>query len=127
LPWIIKKWQRVIMTRICSKMLGVMTTLAQSGYRQILAVSDPEQWFPYPVRWDDIDFNQVVTVHTAFEESTAQVFEELLHPLPKQVQTWRGETDLNEWRRSVQSRRKIRDSEFFKAFLSDAPPSLLSV
>lgn len=80
--------------------------------------------FPYPVRWEDIEFNQVATVRTVFEEPTARAFEELLQPLPKQVQTWLSETDFDEWRQSIQAYRSMSDHEFFRRFIPNAPERL---
>jgi GT2 family glycosyltransferase len=37
---------------------------------------------PYPVCWTNLEFNQVATVRTAFDEPVALAVEQLLHPLP---------------------------------------------
>jgi glycosyltransferase involved in cell wall biosynthesis len=78
--------------------------------------------FPYPVSWEDIEFNQVAMARTIFEEPVAARIEELLQPLPLCVEMWLRRTDFREWRRLVQSERRIRDAEFFRRFLPDGPP-----
>jgi glycosyltransferase involved in cell wall biosynthesis len=80
--------------------------------------------FPYPVRWEDIEFNQVVTARTVFEEPVARKFEELLQPLPLESQTWLDKTDFSVWRSLIQARRAISDAEFFRRFIPDAPECL---
>jgi GT2 family glycosyltransferase len=80
--------------------------------------------FPYAVRWEDVEFNQVATARTVFEDSVARTFEELLQPLPAAVAGWLAQADFREWRQSVQSERRISDAEFFRRFLPDAPERL---
>ncbi|MGD0009753.1 MAG: glycosyltransferase [Terriglobia bacterium] len=77
--------------------------------------------FPYPVRWEEIEYNQLAMVRTVFEQETAMALEELLRPVPQQVQEWLDETDFSEWRSLVQSARKISDAEFFSRFLPELP------
>jgi glycosyltransferase involved in cell wall biosynthesis len=81
--------------------------------------------FPYPVRWEDIEFNQVATVRTVFEEPTAHAMEQFLQPLPSQVQTWLRQTDFRDWRESIQARRQMSDTEFFRRFVPSLPECLL--
>jgi len=81
--------------------------------------------FPYPVRWEDIEFNQVATVRTVFQEPAAQTFEQLLQPLAPDVQTWLDQTDFAGWRSVIQLRRQITDAEFFRRFVPNAPECLL--
>jgi glycosyltransferase involved in cell wall biosynthesis len=83
--------------------------------------------FPYAVRWEDIEFNQVATVRTVFEEPVAQAIEQLLQPLPSEVQTWLARTDFGDWRRAIQSQRRINDAEFLTRFVSNAPESVMQV
>jgi glycosyltransferase involved in cell wall biosynthesis len=75
--------------------------------------------FPYPVRWSDIEFNQAVMLRAIFEEPTCRIFEELLRPLPADVEDWLAGTDLGPWRASIQSRRRMSDSEFVERFAPD--------
>lgn len=82
--------------------------------------------FPYPVRWEDIEFNQVATARTAFEEPTAHLFEQLLQPLSPEVQDWLDATDFREWRNAIQSKREMSDAEFFRRFVPDAPECLIN-
>lgn len=80
--------------------------------------------FPYLVRWEDIEFNQLATVRTVFQESTALAFERLLQPFPARVQDWLEETDFREWRELLQRERRMSDYEFFRRFVPDAPECL---
>jgi hypothetical protein len=80
--------------------------------------------FPYAVRWADIEFNQVAIIRTVFQDSTVQVFEQILQPLPSDVSTWLAQVNFGEWRRFIQSRRQISDAEFFRRFVPDAPACL---
>jgi len=82
--------------------------------------------FPYPVLWEDIEFNQVASIRTVFEAPTVQAIEQLLHPIPSQVQTWLEQTDFRDWRESIQVRRQMSDTEFFQRFVPNVPESLLS-
>jgi GT2 family glycosyltransferase len=79
--------------------------------------------FPYKVCWEDIEFNQLATVRTAFEESTANQLEHLMQP-PSQVKKWLDETNYCAWRASIQSRRVKTDRELFERFLPDSPAGL---
>ena len=81
--------------------------------------------FPYTVRWEDIEFNQVAIVRTVFEEPVAEVVEQLLQPLPSEVQTWLAQTDFREWRRAIQSKRRMSDADFFRRFVPNAPESVM--
>jgi polypeptide N-acetylgalactosaminyltransferase len=80
--------------------------------------------FPYKVRWEDIEFNQLATVRTAFEDSTSQRLEQLLQP-PPQVKDWLNETDFDAWRESIQTRRVITDRELFERFVPDLTDALM--
>jgi len=76
--------------------------------------------FPYRVCWEDIEFNQLATVRTAFEESTARQLEHLIQPLA-QVKKSLDETNFNAWRDSIQDRRVITDRELFEKLVPDLP------
>ncbi len=80
--------------------------------------------FPYPVRWDDIEFNQLVTVRTVFQPRAAEIFEQLLQPLPRQVEIWLAEAKFRPFRQIVESRRQITDADFFRQYVRGAPESL---
>jgi glycosyltransferase involved in cell wall biosynthesis len=82
--------------------------------------------FLYPVRWEEIEFNQLAMVRTVFEPDTAATLEELLKPIPKQTQEWLDETDFSAWRVVVQSTRKMSDAEFFSRFLPELPDAIES-
>jgi hypothetical protein len=81
--------------------------------------------FPYPVRWEDIEFNQLATVRTVFQESTAEAFEQFLQPFSLQVRNWLAETDFCAWRESIQRARQMSDSDFFRRFVPTAPECFL--
>jgi glycosyltransferase involved in cell wall biosynthesis len=81
--------------------------------------------FPYKVCWEDIEFNQLATVRTAFEESTSRQLERLMQP-PTQVKNWLDETDFNAWRESIQRRRVITDRELFERLVPDLPNWLVN-
>jgi hypothetical protein len=81
--------------------------------------------FPYPVKWEDIEFNQLVTVRTVFQEPVAKAFEELLRPLPREVETWLTQTNFCEFQRIIESRRQMSDAEFFRRFVRGAPERLI--
>ncbi|HEY7393089.1 MAG TPA: glycosyltransferase [Bryobacteraceae bacterium] len=76
--------------------------------------------FPYPVRWDDIEFNQLVTLRTVFEEPIRQALEKRFEPLPNKVVEWLRDENFSDFRRILQSRRRISDLEFFRRFVSNA-------
>ena len=76
--------------------------------------------FPYPVSWEDVEFDRYVMVRTVFEEQTAATLEDLMRPTPPKVQEWLDQTDFSEWRSLVQSHRQMSDAEFFQRFLPDA-------
>ena len=80
--------------------------------------------FPYRVRWEEIEFNQIAMVRTVFEEENAAALEELLRPVPQQTQEWLRQTDFSAWRNAVQSARKISDEEFFSRFLPAVPEAI---
>jgi polypeptide N-acetylgalactosaminyltransferase len=80
--------------------------------------------FPYKVCWDDIEFNQLATVRTAFEESTSRRLEQVMQP-PQQVKDWLDETEFDAWRESIQTRRVISDRELFERFVPDLPDGLV--
>jgi glycosyltransferase involved in cell wall biosynthesis len=81
--------------------------------------------FPYPVRWSDIEFNQLAIVRTVFAQRTAAQMEDLMRPLPSDVEAWASRADFSKWRSFIQSRRQISDAEFFRRFVPNAPDCLL--
>jgi polypeptide N-acetylgalactosaminyltransferase len=80
--------------------------------------------FPYKVCWNDIEFNQMATVRTAFEESTSGRLEQVMQP-PQQVKEWLNQIEFEPWRKSIQSRRVITDRELFERFVRDLPKGLM--
>jgi glycosyltransferase involved in cell wall biosynthesis len=77
--------------------------------------------FPYPVRFSDIEFNQIAMLRTTFEKPVARKLEELLLPLAPDVTAWLDQTDFHGWCGLVQSHRRMSDAEFFRRFVRDAP------
>lgn len=82
--------------------------------------------FPYPVSWSDIEFNQAISFRTILDAPTLQAVEEILCPLPVDVERCLSQVDFREWRRWIQSRRQMSDCEFFRRFVPDAPESVRS-
>jgi glycosyltransferase involved in cell wall biosynthesis len=81
--------------------------------------------FPYPVSWEDIEFDRFAMVRTVFEEKTVAALEEMMSPVPRKVQVWLDQTDFSAWRSLVQSNRQMSDAEFFRRFVPDAPSCLM--
>jgi len=81
--------------------------------------------FPYPVQWEDIEFNQLVTVRTVFQRPAARAIEEMMRPLPPAVETWLAQENFGEFQRIIQSRRHMSDAEFFRRFVRGAPECLI--
>jgi hypothetical protein len=80
--------------------------------------------FPYPVRWEEIEFNQVVTVRTVFQEPVACAIEKMLQPLPVEVEKWLAAEDFSDFRNLLQSQRHMSDAEFLRRFVLNAPECL---
>lgn len=74
---------------------------------------------PYNVSWEQLEYNQLVIIHTAFEEHTVKILEESFKPIPKKVQKWFKEVDLSEWRAAFQTNRRLSDVEFFHRFIPE--------
>jgi hypothetical protein len=72
--------------------------------------------FPYPVRFDHLEFNQLVMLQSLFELPTIERLEACFEPLPQDVRDWLDRTDLSGWRQTVQAVRRMRDDEFFDRF-----------
>jgi glycosyltransferase involved in cell wall biosynthesis len=81
--------------------------------------------FPYPVKWADIEFNQMAMVRSVFEDSVSRAIEKLMQPLPAEVEVWLSQVDFGDWRRLIQACRKMRDAEFFERFVPSAPKGLI--
>jgi hypothetical protein len=82
--------------------------------------------FQYQVRWEHVEFNKVAMIRTVFDEPTALKLEQMMQPLPAQVQTWLTQVDFGVWRSVVQSHRQISDQEFFHRFVSNVPERRMS-
>jgi GT2 family glycosyltransferase len=77
--------------------------------------------FPYQVKFDHLEFNQLMMLRTVFEESTVTALEEFFKPIPLPVRAWLGEANWLDWRAVVQSSRQISDAEFFRRFIPNIP------
>jgi GT2 family glycosyltransferase len=75
--------------------------------------------FPYPVQFEHLEFNQIVLIRSLFEKPTIEELEPFFQPLPAQVEAWLAATDLTQWRKAIQRRRKITDAEFFERFVPE--------
>lgn len=82
--------------------------------------------FPYPVAWEDIEFDRFAMVRTVFEERTVTALEEVMKPAPRKVQQWLDQTDFSSWRSLVQAQRQMSDDEFFRRLVPDAMNCLMS-
>jgi len=81
------------------------------------------QSFPYPVQFEHLEFNQAVMFRSVFEQATIKRLEGYFEP-PPVVESWLAATDLTEWRKSVQRRRKMNDAEFFARFIPELADEL---
>ena len=77
--------------------------------------------FPYPVSWEDIEFDRLAMVRTVFEEKTAATLEQLKKPPPHKVQEWLDQTDFSALHNLVQAHRQMSDAELFRRFVPEAP------
>ena len=69
--------------------------------------------FPYPVCFEDLEFNQLVMIRSVFEEQTAARLERCFVPLPSAVEHWLGQMNTRAWRAEIQARRIRSDREIF--------------
>ena len=75
--------------------------------------------FPYPVRFDQLEFNQLVVLRTVFAPATVARLEPCFEPVPERVQDWLDEADVAGWRGVVQRARRVDDRTFFEAFVPE--------
>jgi hypothetical protein len=77
--------------------------------------------FPYPVSFDEIEFNQLATIRTVFEPETVATLTRYFEPVPERVQLWLQEAaaDIDAWREEVLRTRRISDDEFFRLTFLD--------
>lgn len=69
--------------------------------------------FPYNVNFAHVEFNQLATIKTIFEDKTSQTLEQFFAPLPNEVSKWLDDdkVQIQNWRRIVQSRKLLNDKE----------------
>lgn len=75
--------------------------------------------FPYPVYFEQLEFNQLVFLRSVFHASTVQRLESYFEPIPELVRQWLDEVDVPAWRAVVQLARRIDDRAFFEAFVPE--------
>jgi len=77
--------------------------------------------FPYTVRFDDVEFNQLMSIRTVFEAQTSTLLESFFDPLPDGVaRRLNGSQDeVAAWRAVVQTSRRSSDLEFFSRFVPE--------
>jgi glycosyltransferase involved in cell wall biosynthesis len=81
--------------------------------------------FPYAVRFEDLEFNEMILTRTIFQEPVMWAIDQIVKPLPPEVVTWLEQTNLYQWRQRIQSARTMSDAEFFRRFVPNVPESLL--
>jgi hypothetical protein len=75
--------------------------------------------FPYAVRFDDLEFNQLVSIRTVFDAQTSTLLESFFEPMPDGVRRRMDEGGVAAWRGVVQASRRLDDLEFFSRFVPD--------
>jgi glycosyltransferase involved in cell wall biosynthesis len=101
--------------------------LAGLGVKCVTAAAVGHFWrprFPYPVQFDQLEFNQLVFLRTVFADSTVQRLEPFFEPIPERVRAWLEEAPVPEWRSVVQHARRVDDRAFFEQFLPELVPVL---
>ena len=79
--------------------------------------------FPYPVSYDEVEFNQLAMIQSIFDWRTIRAVEEHFMPLSPAVRAWLESADVASWRRTIQ-RAKCRDDRELFAHLI---PTMLEV
>ena len=75
--------------------------------------------FPYPVHFEDLEFNQLAMIRSVFDDASVAILEASFHPIPSKVQQWLDAVDVPAWRETVQSARRVEDRDFFLRFLPE--------
>lgn len=75
--------------------------------------------FPYPVYFEDLEFNQLAMIRSVFDDASVAMLEPSFHPIPPRVQQWLEAVDVAAWRETVQSARSVEDRDFFLRFLPE--------
>jgi hypothetical protein len=74
---------------------------------------------PYPVYFDQLEFNQLAMIRAAFDYRTVHRLEAFFEPLPGTVRSWLDQADLRSWRPVVQRARQMTDHEFLARFVPE--------
>ena len=69
--------------------------------------------------FEDLEFNQLALLRTVFSDATIAMLEPSFFPILPIVEQWLESVDVPVWRDTVQSARRIQDSDFFLRFLPD--------
>ena len=102
--------------------LSVRAWITGLGVKCVTSARVGHLWrpsFPYPVQFEQLEFNQLVMVRIIFEEPTAQALEEFFEPIPVQVQKWLAEVDFSNCRAVVKTHRRLSDAGFFRRFVPE--------
>jgi len=75
--------------------------------------------FPYPVHFEDLEFNQLAMIRSVFDDESVAMLEPSFHPISPKVQQWLEAIDVTAWRATVQSARRVEDRDFFLRFLPE--------
>ena len=75
--------------------------------------------FPYPVYFEDLEFNQLALIRSVFDDRTVAMLEPFFAPVPQRVSAWVEELELSAWRAVVQDARRYADRDFFLRFIPD--------
>jgi glycosyltransferase involved in cell wall biosynthesis len=100
--------------------ISVRAWLTGCGARCVATAEVGHLWrpaFPYPIHFEDIEYNQMVLLRTAFEPTTVTRLSTCFDPVPEVVSRWLEETDLASWRELIQDNRRLSDEDFFRRFL----------
>jgi GT2 family glycosyltransferase len=75
--------------------------------------------FPYPVQFEHLEFNQLAMIRTVFEPETITRLEAAFGVRAPILDQWLSKSQLGAWRQVVQSRRALRDADFFERFVPE--------
>lgn len=80
--------------------------------------------FPYPVSYDDLEFNQIALLRTVFEEQTVAMLEPSFATVSPAVKDWLEQADIAGWRATVQRTRVLSDDDFLRRFVPGLTQSM---
>jgi glycosyltransferase involved in cell wall biosynthesis len=109
--------------------LSARAWLAGLGVRCVVDARVGHFWrpaFPYPVFFEDLEFNQMAMVRSVFDDASVEMLQPSFHPVSPTVQQWLDAANVAAWRDTVQSARRVEDSDFFLRFLPELHHRLAS-